>query len=251
MKTTGLLIFLLLPAICWAQADSIQRKLDADDLENARYMHDSMLQQEMISTLNRLFGQGRVAEAMPDLDAMLVKRDSDLFQLTMLTSVTALRPTRMNEWRAWAATLQALAKTQKEPQFRHLELQALSFTLLSNAGDFVDLDAKALAKQSIDTRAEIAKSCSMDADAFVDMLVPCWLWKTYSGISRTEIDSYARPTGMDAPAGFYVIDTLKIDITGLALRGGRWMGKDGQEADLDKVTAHTLYKFPTVGSKQQ
>jgi hypothetical protein len=250
MKATSLLLFLMLPTICWGQADSLQRKLDAEDLENERYMHDSMLQQEMISTLNRLFGQGRVAQAMPDLNAMLVKRDSDLFQLTMLTSITTLHPSFINEWRAWAATLQSFAKTQKEPQFRHLELQALSFTLLSNAGDLVDQDAKALAKQPQEVRVEITKSCSADSDAFVDMIVPCWLWKTYSAIARTEIDNYARPTNLDAPPGSYRVDTLKIDMTGLTLRGGKWTGKDGQEVDIEKITAHTFYDVPTHGAKQ-
>ena len=72
----------------------------------------------------------------------------------------------------------------------------------------------------------------------------------YSAIARTEIDSYARPANLDAPPGFYRVDTLKIDMTGLTLRGGKWTGKDGQEVDIEKIIAHTFYDVPTHGGKQ-
>jgi hypothetical protein len=39
-------------------------------------------------------------------------------------------------------------------------------------------------------------------------------------------------------------------MTGLTLRGGKWTGKDGQEVDIEKITAHTFYDVPTHGAKQ-
>jgi hypothetical protein len=243
-----ILLFLMMPLICWAQVDSIQRKLDAEDLESERFAHELILQQQWISAFNRLLGTPRTADVAPSLDGMLVVRDSDLFQLTMLKSITTLRPAFINEWRGWAGTLEALAKTQADPQFRHLQLQALSFTLLANAGDFVDQDAKALAKQPPEARAEVTALCSADGDAFVDMVVPCWMWKTYSGLPRNEIDSYARPTKLDAPAGFYRIDTLNIDTAGLTMRAGKWLDKDGREVQIEKITAHTFYDVPVQAS---
>jgi hypothetical protein len=202
-----------------------------------------------IDALNRLFGQERGGEAMPSLDAVLVKRDCDVFIVTMLDSITTLHPKFVNEWRGWSGTLPALARTQSDPQFRQLELQALSLTLLANDGEFIDQDAKALAKQSPEVRAAITKQCSADPDAFVDMVVPCSEWGFYSGLERTAIDSYSRSTKFDAPVGFYRLDTPKVDVTGLTLKGQKWIGKDGKEVEIDKITAHVISDVPIHDSK--
>jgi hypothetical protein len=54
---------------------------------------------------------------------------------------------------------------------------------------------------------------------------------------------------MDVPTGYYRIDTLDIDTTNLRMKNGKWVGKNDEEASLEKLTAHTFYDVPKKQTK--